>query len=427
MQITRIHPGSPAERAGLRAGDELLAVNGRPLRDALDYLYAMADGTLRLQVRRAGGGVERIRLRPAPGETPGIEIAPDPVRRCGNRCIFCFIDQNPKGLRPSLYVKDEDYRLSLLYGNYVTLTNLRDGEIERILQQRLSPLYVSVHAVDPDVRRRLLGCRDSGAILPILSRLAAGGIRLHAQIVLVPGINDGAVLDATLDALEALHPALQSVAVVPLGLTRHRAGRVALRRVSPALARRVIAGIEERQRRNLARHGTRLHFAADEFYLLAGSELPLLSAYEDLPQLENGVGMVRRFERELRGLRGVLPRAGRRRARVVIATGVRFAPILAERLQSRLRQTGEATAWRAQVVPVRNRLFGASVNVAGLLGGAELVAALRRSRPFDLAVIPPEMLNADRLTLDGMHLDEIGRRVGRPVRVGFGRRAPTAG
>jgi putative radical SAM enzyme (TIGR03279 family) len=427
MQITRIHPGSPAAHAGLRPGDELLAVNGRALRDAVDYLYAMADETLRLRLRRAEGSVEEIRLKRGPGEAPGIEIAPDPVRRCGNRCVFCFIDQNPKGLRRNLYVKDEDYRLSLLFGNYVTLTNLREWEIERILEQRLSPLYVSVHAVDPGVRQRMLGCRGSGEILPILSRLAAGGIRLHAQIVLVPGHNDGPVLEGTLDALEALHPALQSVATVPLGLTRHRRGLTPLRRVTPTLARRVIAGIEARQRRNLARRGTRLHFAADEFYLLAGFDLPPLSAYEGLPQLENGVGMVRRFERELRGLRRILPPDAGRRVRAVIATGTRFAPILAERLAHRLRQTGEAGDWRVEVVAVRNRLFGASVNVAGLLGGAELVAALRRALPFGLAVMPPEMLNADRLTLDGMHLEEIARRLGRPVRVGFGRRALVAG
>lgn len=427
MQITRIHPGSPAERAGLRPGDDLLAVNGRALRDALDYLYATADETLRVRVRRVGGAVQEIRLRRAAGEAPGIEIAPDPVQRCGNRCVFCFVDQNPRGLRRNLYVKDEDYRLSLLYGNYVTLTNLREWEIERILEQRLSPLYVSVHAVDPGVRRRLLGCRGAGEIVPILSRLAVGGIRLHAQIVLVPGYNDGAVLESTLDALEALQPAMQSVAVVPLGLTRHRRALTPLRRVTPALARRVIAGIQARQRRNLAAHGTRLHFAADEFYLLAGSELPPLSAYEDLPQLENGVGMVRRFERELGGLRRLLPRAGRAGARAVIATGTRFAPILGERLACRLRKTREAADWRVEVVAVRNRLFGASVNVAGLLGGAELVAALRGALPFELAVVPPEMLNADRVTLDGMDLEEIARRLGRPVRAGFGRRALAAG
>jgi len=427
MQITRIHPGSPAARAGLRAGDELLAVNGRALRDALDYLYATADETLRLRVRRAAGVVEEVRLRRAAGEAPGIEIAPDPVRRCGNRCVFCFIDQNPPGLRGNLYVKDEDYRLSLLYGNYVTLTNLRAWEITRILEQRLSPLYVSVHAVDPAVRRRLLGCRGDGAILPILSRLAAGGIRLHAQIVLVPAYNDGPVLEATLDALEALHPALQSVAVVPVGLTRHRRGLTPLRPVTSALARRVIAGVERRQRRNLAIRRTRLHFAADEFYLLAGSELPPLSAYEDLPQLENGVGMVRRFEHELRGVRRLLPPAERRRARAVVATGTRFAPLLEARLGRRLRDTGEAAAWRVEVVPVRNRLFGASVNVAGLLGGAEVITALRCALPFDCALLPPEMLNADRLTLDGLHLNEIARRLGQPVQVGLGRRAPLAG
>ena len=209
--------------------------------------------------------------------------------------------------------------------------------------------------------------------------------------------------------------------------TRHRRGLTPLRPVTSALARRVIAGVERRQRRNLAIRRTRLHFAADEFYLLAGSELPPLSAYEDLPQLENGVGMVRRFEHELRGVRRLLPPAERRRARAVVATGTRFAPLLEARLGRRLRDTGEAAAWRVEVVPVRNRLFGASVNVAGLLGGAEVITALRCALPFDCALLPPEMLNADRLTLDGLHLNEIARRLGQPVQVGLGRRAPLAG
>jgi putative radical SAM enzyme (TIGR03279 family) len=426
MRIVRIQSGSPAARAGVRAGDELLAVNRQELRDALDYLYASVEGRLLLRLRRADGGIEEVRVTRAPGEAPGIEFAPDPVRRCGNRCIFCFVDQNPKGLRPNLYVKDEDYRLSLLYGNYVTLTNLREWEIRRILEQRLSPLYVSVHAVDPAVRRRLLGCRGAGEILPLLGRLAAGGIRLHAQIVLVPGVNDGAVLEQTLDALEALHPALQSVAIVPVGLTRHREGLPPIRRVTPRLAGAVVRAIEERHGRNRERRGTRLHYPADEFYLLAGISLPPLSAYEDLPQLENGVGMLRRFERELHSLRRVLPPAPGRRGHAAVATGARFAPIMKTWLVRRLRETGEAAKWRAEVVAVRNRLYGARVNVAGLLGGAEVVAALRRRLPFDLAIIPPEMLNAEGLTLDGWRLAEIALRLGRPVRVGFGRRAAVA-
>jgi putative radical SAM enzyme (TIGR03279 family) len=425
VRIARIQPDSPAARAGLAAGDDLLAAGGHPLRDAVDYLFATADDPIRLRVRRAGGRVEEIRLERVTGEETGITLAPDPVRRCGNHCIFCFIDQNPPGLRRALYVKDEDYRLSLLYGNYLTLTNLRPWEIARILEQRMSPLFVSVHATDPSVRRRLLGCRGDGAVLPLLRRLATGGIRLHAQIVLVPGVNDGAVLEATLDELEALHPAMQSVAVVPVGLTRHRRALPAIRPVTPALARAVLRAIEARQERSRARLGTRLHFAADEIYLLAGRELPSLPSYEGLPQIENGVGMVRRFERELRARRHLLPRASGR-LRVRVASGVRFAPILARRLAERLRATGEARVWRAEVVPVRNRLFGARVNVAGLLGGAEVVAELRRRLPFELGVLPPEMLNADGLTLDGWSLPEIARRIGRPVRVGFGRRAPAA-
>jgi len=433
MRILQVADGSPAARAGVRTGDELRSVNGHPMRDALDYLFAISEGALVLELERGEGPLRRVRLTRSPGEALGLELAPDRVRRCSNRCIFCFIDQNPLGLRANLYVKDEDYRLSLLYGNYLSLTNLQEWEIRRILEQRLSPLYVSVHAVDPVVRRRMLGCRGEGAILPILRRLAAGGIRLHAQIVLVPAYNDGAVLDETLEALESLHPAVQSVAVVPVGLTRHRDDLPRLRRVTPRLAAAIIARVERRQRRCLSGLGTRLHFLADEFYLLAGRKLPQPAGYEGFPQIENGVGMVRRFERELRRLRRLLPAPGRagaprrgRRPRAVTATGVRFAPILATRLAAKLRDTGESDRWQVEVLPVRNRLFGASVNVAGLLGGAEVASALRRRGPFELAVLPPEMFNTNGLTLDGMRLEELAHRITRPVRIGLGGRAPEA-
>ena len=425
MKIAAVQQASPAAKAGIRPGDEIVALNGSPVADSLDYLYASSEPGLRLRVRRPGGAIEEILLERKPGTAVGITLAPDPVRRCSNRCIFCFIDQNPKGLRDSIYVKDEDYRLSLLYGNYLTLTNLRPAEIARIRRQRISPLYVSVHATEPRVRRTLLGCRGSGTILPLLTDLATSRIEIHAQIVVVPGYNDGDVLNRTLADLEGLHPALRSVAVVPVGLTRHRRGLAPLRGMTRAGARRALASVAARQASCLASFGTRLHFAADELYLLAGRELPPYSAYEDFAQIENGVGMVRRFERRLGRLGRLFPslppETGRaRRRRVALASGLRFAGVLSRWLPAALARTGEEAAASAEVLAVRNRFFGARVTASGLLVGRDLVAALTAALPFDLAVIPPEVFNHEGLTLDGMTRGDLAAAIGRPVQADLG-------
>lgn len=429
MRIQRVAPGSAAARAGLRAGDELLSVNGEPVRDALDFLFATAEDLLRLELRGAGGRARAVEILRSPGEPLGIELVPDPIRRCANRCLFCFIDQNPKGLRRSLYVKDEDFRHSLLYGNYLTLTNLREADLARILAQRLSPLYISVHATDAATRRRLLGCRGDGAILPILERLAAGGIDLHAQIVVVPRHNDGEVLARTLADLERLHPHLRSVAVVPVGLTRHRAGLPRLRLNNREEARAIVRAVARRQGACRRRFGTRLHFLADELYLAAGVRLPAAQAYEGYPQIENGVGMVRRFEEDYAAARRLIPDV--RARRVVVATGERFAPRLARWCATRLAATGEGRRHRVGVIGVRNRLFGPRVTTAGLLGGRDLLAALRAAPPFDLALLPPETLNAEGRMLDDETPESLARALGAPVHVGFatapGERDPQGG
>lgn len=421
MKILRVDPDSPAARAGLVAGDELVAVNGSRLRDGLDFLFASAEEHLTLELERAQGQSRTIEFARRPGEPLGIELPADPIRRCGNRCIFCFIDQNPKGLRRSLYVKDEDYRHSLLYGNYLTLSNLAPWEMQRIIEQHMSPLYISVHVTDPGVRRRLLRCPGEGAILPILERLAAAGIEFHAQIVLVPQFNDGALLDRTLEDLEALHPALRSVAIVPVGLTRHRVRRPELRLVTSQEARLIVRGVAARQDACLARLGTRLHFLADELYLLAGEPLPGADAYERYPQIENGVGMVRRFEEDYRTARRLIPQpAGPARgASVAVVTGTRFAPLLETWLERRLAETGEAQQCRVRVIGARNGLFGPAVTTAGLLGGRDMLAALVAAGPFDLALLPPETLNADGHMLDGWTPEQLGRELRQPVRVGF--------
>ncbi len=434
MRITRVTEGSPAWDAGLRAGDEIIAIDGLPVRDALEFTYLGADDAILVQVRRGADAELACELERTPGEGWGIELPEDPVRCCGNDCLFCFIDQNPRGLRPTLYVKDEDYRLSVLYGNYVTLTNLREWEIERIIAQHLSPLYVSVHATDPAVRRRLIRSRSRANIAGLMRRLGAGGIRMHAQIVLVPGYNDGEVLAATLEDLEGLFPDVASVAIVPVGLTKHRAHLTPLRELSAAQAQGVIGHVALRQERCLRLHGSRIHFLADEIYLLAGAPLPAVAAYEGFPQVENGVGMVRAFDEDLRRRArlfgphggGAHDRRGpHRRApagkplRVAVVTGTLFGPLLAERLATALVRTGESAAYRVEVVAAVNELFGTQVTVAGLLSGADIVGELGRREQYDRVVLPCEMFNSDGFTLDHQRPVELARQLACPVQLGW--------
>ncbi len=431
MKIAAIEAGTPAKRAGLRPGDELIAVNGAPLRDALDFTYHTGDEQLTFTVRRPDGRMELVEVeRDARGRL-GIVPQPDPVRCCGNHCVFCFIDQNPPGLRPTLYVKDEDYRLSPFHGNYVTLTNLKPWEIERIIEQHLDPLYVSVHATDPGARARLLGRSSRQDILPLMRRLGEAGIRMHTQIVLVPGYNDGLQLERTLDDLEGLHPWVQTVAIVPVGLTRHRGNLPVLRPVSAPEAAALLDRLAVREAHCLQGLGTRLHFAADELYLLAGRPLPAAECYEGFPQVENGVGMVRAFEHELSETarifaRGLAAPQGPERRRAVLVTGQLFAPLLGPRLQGALARTGEARAFDADVLAVQNRLFGPAVTVAGLLGGDDIAEALAACGPYDLAVLPSEVLNDDGVTLDHRTPQELAVRTGRPIQVGLAGRLWTA-
>ncbi len=415
MKVITTERDGLAERAGVRAGDELVEIDGRRVNDAIDVAYALGwtdeedvefvflRGTRRTPV-----------LLPArdPDEL-GLDLERDRVRTCGNRCMFCFVDQLPRGLRPALYVKDEDYRLSFTCGNYVTLTNLEGADYERILAMRLSPLYVSVHATDDAVRREMLGNPSAPPILDALRRLARAGIRLHAQIVVCPGLNDGETLEATLSDLAALGDALASVAVVPVGLTAHRDGLRELSPVDPSNARKIVRAVAIWQQTMLDRRGDRVFYAADEIHLTAGLDVPSFDEYGDFPQIENGVGLLRWFERETtesaERLRGV--DAGG--LRVAVLSGTLAAPFIERTLDDALR---EVVGLTVTVVAVENRFLGPSVTVAGLLSGDDLSrearAALDAPDAPDLVLIPAEAFNADGLTLDGLSLDAIRAAAG---------------
>jgi putative radical SAM enzyme (TIGR03279 family) len=410
IEIADVRPDSTAARYGLKRGDQLISINGREIRDSIDFQFLVSDERLSLQVRKPDGTLRNLRIAKEPDDTLGIRFGPFTIRQCRNKCIFCFVDQMPHGCRKSLYVRDDDFRASFLYGNYITLTNLRDEDWERIFAQRLSPLYISVHTTDPVLRTAIMRGRKSPDILASLKRLADGGIRMHAQIVLCPGINDGKHLVRTIEDLAGLYPAVQSVAVVPVGLTSHRQGLYRLRTFRKSEARRVIEIVRSLAARFTRRLGTKLVFPSDELYIQAGMAVPPLSSYEDLPQIENGVGMVAQFLADAKRTRlpsQVLP------MRITVITGVSFAPILRTVL-ARLRQVPGASV--NQII-AKNSLFGTSVTVAGLLAGQDVLKAVKGKRLGSVLVIPANALKEDEgIFLDNLKLADVETATGVPVR-----------
>lgn len=299
--ITSVDAGSPAERAGICDGERLVAINGERVADVIDYEYLTAEKRLKLTVSDADGAPRSVVIQKDDYEPLGLSFQTslmDTVRACKNRCVFCFVDQMPKGVRTSLSFKDDDWRLSFIMGNYVTLTNLSDAEFDRIIKRRVSPLFVSVHTTDPDLRVRLMANPTAGRIMERLTALHKAGLRFHAQVVLCPDLNDGAALVNTVRDLASLAPSCESLAIVPVGLTRFRESLTPLRPFDKDAAALLIDEIEGFQRVYLKRLGTRFVFLSDEWYLLAERPLPSYEAYEDFLQIENGVGLIRLFEHD---------------------------------------------------------------------------------------------------------------------------------
>jgi putative radical SAM enzyme (TIGR03279 family) len=408
-RVCLVNPGSPAHRAGLLRGDIITYVNGEQMQDFLDFYAAAFAENLKLRVIR-GGSEREIKVRRSQGRNLGVEIDSGKPRLCNNKCIFCFVDQMPPGLRENLYVKDEDYRHSFLHGNYLTLTNLEPADEERIARMNLWPLYVSVHATDEEVRTRLLGRKPREGILSVIDRLGHAGARFHTQVVVIPGINDGATLKRSLLDLCQRRDYVQSISVVPVGITCHRHGLYPLKPVDSRLARAIIGLVNDLQIEMLSSTDTGFVYASDELFVLSGSEIPPGSWYDDYPQLDNGVGLLRTLLDSTETLR--LPRSLRGK-RVRFVTGVLAVPYI-EKISGRLTRMG----LEVEVVVAENTLFGPTVTVSGLLAGKDILEALSGVHGHDAIVLPPNVLNADGLTLDDMPICEMSRKLRSPVVMG---------
>ena len=403
-------PQSLGAALGLVPGTELLAVNDREIEDFLDWEFHTADDAFVLRARLPSGeeveyDVER------PEELPmGVEVEPPRIRRCANHCDFCFVDGNPEGAREVLYIRDDDYRLSFRYGNFATLTNLKPWDVARIVEYRLSPLYVSVHATDPVVRRWLLRNPEAPAIVPQLQAFAEQGIAFHTQIVLVPGVNDGAELERSLTDLWGLGPSVLSVSVVPVALTEYSKHSL-VREPTREECQGALTVVDRFAGRAMAERGHPWCFGADDLYLQAGVALPPASWYGDFEQRENGVGAVRYLQTRIESAVGRLPDL--RGKRVLIVTGKAMGPLMPQVVEPLARATGA----RFEVLALANPLFGASVTTAGLLPGAAVLAALEQRRDVDLALLPAEAVNDDLLFMDDMDAHDLAARLPMPVRL----------
>ncbi len=426
-KVTAVTIGSPAARAGLEAGDDLLSMNGRTPRDVIEYQQLADADELDLVVRRHGSD-RVVPVRKTAGEPLGLQVSSavfDRVRTCDNHCPFCFIYQLPKGMRRSLYLKDDDYRLSFLYGNFTTLTRFTELDVERVLEERLGPLFVSIHATDPEVRASMLRNPKGATSLRWLGILLDGGIEIHGQIVLCPGVNDGPVLEDTLVGILDRFPRLATVGVVPLGLSRF-SHEPSMRPHTAAEAAAVCDAVAEWQERFTAVLGRRLAYASDEYYLLAGRELPPAEDYDGFPQHENGIGMVRAFERAFHGDDGAArgarhgffswvdgaPAEGYRAPRlapgaatpaghadgrpVTVLTGTYGAQVLGPLLAGR----------DVEVLGVDNEFFGGTIGVAGLLTGADIGRALSTADASRRYLLPDACLSEGRF-LDGVTLEDL--------------------
>ncbi len=406
--INEVVKGSVAEHTGIEKGDVLKSINGRPVIDVIDYQYQMYDEYISLEViKKATKKCKTLNINKEIDQDLGLKFCNelmDDTIQCRNKCIFCFVDQLPKGLRNTLYVKDDDWRLSFLLGNYITLTNMDSRQLDRILNMRISPLYISVHSTDPDLRSRILRNKNARNINSMLKKISDAGIQFNTQIVLCPGINDRKSLDKTIFDLAGFYPQLRSIAVVPVGLTKYRENLTELRAFTKSESEQTIEQVEEWQSRFRGEFGTSLVFLSDEFYIMAHKKVPGYEHYEDFIQLENGVGMLARFKRQfelaVKKYNSTFNNVDSDRKINIVTSeaAVDFIKHLIKDIESYLN---------INVISIKNEFFGDTVNVAGLITGRDLLNQLQKNNIHGNILIPETMLNDDGRFLDDLDIDYI--------------------
>jgi putative radical SAM enzyme (TIGR03279 family) len=410
--VQAVASGSLGAALKLSPGTELLAVNGRALEDFLDWEFLTADDHFMLHVKSPVGEEIEYDVERPEGMPMGVTLEPPRIRRCANHCDFCFVDGNPKEMRAPLYIRDDDYRLSFRYGNFATLTNLKPWDVERIIEYRLSPLYVSVHATDPTVRRWLLRNPEAPEIVPQLRAFGERGISFHAQVVLVPGVNDGAELARSLADLYALGGTILSVSVVPVALTEFSKHQL-VRQLTGDDCRAALGRVGDIAGRALVERGFPWCYGADDLYLQAGEPLPPAEWYGDFDQRENGVGAVRYLQTGIAAaVGGFADLAGKR---IGVVTGIAMAPLMPQVLE----RLAAATGARFEIVALENSLFGSSVTTAGLLPGHAFRRALQHRADLDFALLPAEAVNDDLLFIDDVPMASLAAQVPMPVRLSY--------
>lgn len=413
LKIINIEPDSIAEELGITSGWEIVSVNGHAIDDRLDYLFYISEEKVELQLRRQD---EEIFFDIEKDADDRLGIIPQDMKlkSCGNNCIFCFVPQNPKGMRRALYFKDEDYRYSFMYGHYVTMTTLGQKELDRIVEQKLSPLYISVHSTEEETRKYLLGIKRDDHLLEKIEYLTSNGIELHAQIVLCPGINDGAVFDQTVSDLSKYYPQLKSVAVVPLGLTQHRENlpKLRLHRVDELKA--AIKHVDRLRDIYYEKLGRAFVYLADEFYIKAMEELPAAAYYDDFYQIENGVGEFREMADSFEAQWPEMPKRLSKPLKIIWVTGTLAAGSLDKYILSKLRSIENL---EIELAPVMNEFYGTTIQVSGLLVGQDIYKQLKDKELGDVVFLPPRVLNDDGLFLDDWTVGKLEENLGVPCHV----------
>lgn len=416
--IEEVYKDSIAEEIGLEIGDVLLSINGKPVKDILEYKYLISDNEVVVAIEKRDGEIWEFEIEKEFDEDLGIAFANsliDKAKSCSNNCIFCYIDQLPENMRETLYFKDDDSRLSFLQGNFITLTNMTDDEIDRIIEYRLSPINVSVHTTNPDLRIEMLRNKNAGKLYSILKRFHKAGLLVNCQIVLIPDINDGKELERTLEDLRKLHPTVKSVAVVPIGITKYRENLKKVEIFDKDLSNKLIDYIEMKQNEYLESLGTRFVFLSDEFYVLSGRKLPSTEKYELFPQLENGVGLMKSLEDEVDLELNKAFNLEIDEKSVIIATGTlaeSFMKKLADKIMLKFKNVN------IRVVPIINNFLGNTITVSGLVTASDLIHQLSKYEDADEIIIPRSMMKSDEeVFLDDLSISDLRNELKIPVKI----------